>query len=779
MAFQMLAIVFLWGNILPIASAQSLNRLTTYEPGIYRFITDTTSKSLQPGGHEIRMMLETDIGTGGHHRLHIRITPHNAGRFATSGDVEIRCKPWFTTEFENCEASIVIPVLAGETEANGSALLKFSSTGNYYAYYELRTYFEGRFRPESSTRIQNQRSAASYSHQSLKQRLILISERSESLNSGRTEAIRIFQTSPDRWYSPAKTAKDERHGFGCIERLPNNWLELSNFTTILIDARDVLTLPDASVSVLNHYVQGGGRLVINRTTDQSKVFEKLTRGVDYPIQGDIQFPQTQSSAGTYEYTSTGSRPDLLSDEFDLLPGTSWDMFCELVFVDYQNYDWMVTPGGLGTPALPWISSEEFTDALIDTGLSYVDSQIPLWNSLHKVWRNLEFDAAPVEEAGGTEGRTFPDTAFTVRMGLGSIHFPRRFQASDHDDFPDGITNHGDRFSGGIDDDYWRWLIPTVGKTPAWAFLIFVGAFVGVVAPGLMAWSNRTKRRVWLLLLMPVFALLATLGLFTFGFINDGMASMTRIRSYTVLDRDGNGMAWSRQTCFTAFIPDGGMPFGPETMVNRIVARSELGDIVYAQKFQGDKQVYTNYLPARRQTQFVLLHPIRALKLAESVVLDGDTLRIKNETDYAWRGGVFVDPTHRTFALDRLEPGASVELQPIDLDDARMKLMQLHNQVPLQAPLDAPTGNQKSLGEFFFGYSRYRSPTSQGLQEEDLWSDIIRLSPNKHLSFAMSTGTHLPPPKNSFVLYVEQAPHLEKCLPKGEEVESLHGIAGYW
>lgn len=105
------------------------------------------------------------------------------------------------------------------------------------------------------------------------------------------------------------------------------------------------------------------------------------------------------------------------------------------------------------------------------------------------------------------------------------------------------------------------------------FLVFVALFVGGAAPGLMFWTNRHKRRVWLVVLMPLTAAICTVLLFGYGLLKDGLGVVSRLRSLAFIEEKGDGLIWSRQNYFAATVSNQGMRVGPETQFTPVTVNS--------------------------------------------------------------------------------------------------------------------------------------------------------------------------------------------------------------
>ncbi|MBU6172483.1 MAG: hypothetical protein KGQ60_01690, partial [Planctomycetes bacterium] len=375
--------------------------------------------------------------------------------------------------------------------------------------------------------------------------------------------------------------------------------------------------------------------------------------------------------------------------------------------------------------------------------------------------------------------TLPETIQAYRLGLGTIELTLDDTHHDLRLGSESYTNHTRRFENGIGDDFWEWLIPKVGKTPVFSFLAFVLFFVGMLAPGLMIWSNRKGRRIWLLLLMPLLAMAGTCGLFAFGIIKDGFTSESRVRSLAVVGEDGRGIVWSRQAYFSAYVPSDGISFTEDAMVTPLTPESIQNSRDFIQSFSGGRMNLTGLLSPRIQEQFCVMHPIASINPVGRGESQDPVLRdqsIINRGESTWQLALFVDKKGLLFMAENVPEGASATLTQLDEKEASGRLLKSYSQVPLQVPEDAPSIDQVSLGESFFGRNRWQTKTHLGgMHEEEVWKQLLGSDMNAS-ELGKLANRYAP---GSFILFVDKAPYLQRCLDFASESNSLHTIVGRW
>jgi hypothetical protein len=792
MPSKIIAILFFWGvawscSLSQSSLSQSVN-IDQLSRGKYLMFSNR--RTGETGDLDAEIMVETAHAMRGHHRIHFRVTPSKLGRFPTTGTLVFRLATYDYNSNGSTGCIVSVPIVAGEFEARSSVLFNIDGSNSY-----LRVSATLNGRPLaglSAFVFGDQRQWYSGDQKIF---LNLISASTSSLSGPRRIAYQELeklhrQTESGNWYRADQLASQTEYGYGLVERIPKNWLELSHFGVIQIDGKDYLQLSDDSHRVLMQYVQAGGHLNIQRADQPIRIWSKLCeRGMlryESLARKEIaRIIRNQNDPSQDDLTRL-RKSDFIYQNGDLVPSTVWDTFCELLVDDeIEASTGVYRTRGTGGMGVVNLSAYPLQTLLEENGkevlLALLDQQLlfaHVWSEQFLQWNRLSFEEASASDAelDSKIVQSTPTEEYDAACGLGRIRVAYGRTLMDQFPTESGITNASLRFVGGFGAGYWDWLIPSVGKTPVWSFLLFVVVFVGLVAPGLIVWTNRTGRRVWLILWMPCLALLATTSLFAFGFIKDGFTSVSRIRSLTMVDRDGNGMVWSRQSYFSAYLPSDGIRFGKETMVTRVWPTSENASYQQWMREEGEEIVYSGLLPARIQSQYLITHPVSDLQVVEkrrSLSDNATAPAVFNRGNSKWLVGLFVDSQGAYYMIENVEPNQEAVLAPIESEDAYKKLTAFYNQNPLRAPVDAPMENQRSLSDSFWGRYTYSTiDPDDATVEEQVWRSILG-DPLLRLPSTML------PPQGTYVLFTEQAPHIEKCLPDATESASLHTIAGYW
>jgi hypothetical protein len=353
-----------------------------------------------------------------------------------------------------------------------------------------------------------------------------------------------------------------------------------------------------------------------------------------------------------------------------------------------------------------------------------------------------------------------------RAGFGSVVLKPEKGRSALDKWPS--RNRIERLSGTMRDEYWNWLIPEVGKTPVWTFFGIVVLLVGIGAPAILIWSQRIQRRIWTVLAIPVLSLVSVLSLFVYGTIKDGWTSLVRIRSLTILDAEGNGAVWSRQTYFAGSLPGGKIKLSSDAELIPLRSR-ESSDLTQYQDDTG--QEYSGVLSLRRQNQVCITHPVQNTKLLRMGSLASGVEGLpesQNDSELTLRAVVCCDPSGRVYQSMNVPPKGKIAWQESTPEDAAKRLKQLYDEQALVVPADAPDDRTYSIFDFFRVRSIPWNPAGavySEFTEEEEWQSRLT-----------TWGDKAP---RKFMAVVDRAPQLEKCLPEARETGSLHMVIGTW
>ena len=170
-------------------------------------------------------------------------------------------------------------------------------------------------------------------------------------------------------------------------------------------------------------------------------------------------------------------------------------------------------------------------------------------------------------------------------------------------------------------NFWQFLIPGVGLTPVLQFQILISLFVILIGPVNYLLLRRWHKLNLLPITVGTSAAVATLALFGYAIVHDGLGVRVRARSFTELDqRHGEAVCWSRLSYYAGLSPSRGLTFSgdvavyplriaqqqssrnwrdnPELQIDWVDPEPNAAEQLPSQHFS------SAWLPARTPTQFV-------------------------------------------------------------------------------------------------------------------------------------------------------------------------------
>jgi len=728
------------------------------------------------------------------------VAPQRGGVFKSNGNLKVHFANGQYFSETGTQAVLELTIEQGVAEARGEILANMFDTQVVNIFATLN----GQRLSGQKVYAYNQLSFSGVSNAPC---LVVFSKESLRLDPRRKDAKADFEKT-GRWYSQSEVRGlgTNRSMYAESSRLPNNWLYLSVFDQVTVSATEFDALSEGAVEALDNYASAGGVLVLCDVKNLGKVRHRFDINMN-ASKSDADLVASKSTWSTAAGpASVAAIENVQQSDFDstidLFPDTLWDQFQAKCLVDGFSNTPRYNQPGYYSPAYSdagdLLDSIHFIwNALPEVGLSLIDLELaPLEIAASRFQEAYAIPLSPAvsqvtggrEETGDLEETL--KSNLTFQHGFGTIRLEpnsRRDTATLFRDsssfFPMVPINRVHRFKDGIGNDFWGWLIPSVGRTPVIPFLVFVSAFAGLVVPGLLFWCNQHKRRVWLVVLMPLLAAVFTFGLFGYGVLKDGFGSVCRLRSFACLDSGGNGMVWSRQSYFAARVPSEGIVVGAETQVAPLTIHSSK-DLPGSQQFDLDgKQSYAGLLQPRVQSQFSITHPLRGLSIVRRTNELDEVLGSKsvvNDSGFTWSVALFVDAESRCFVAEDVVQGSRAQWTEKEMEDAVRVLRRKYLSVSTSPPADAPSADQYTLNQFFRNYFNNfngRGNNTGMIFEEDFWAERVGIAPPR-AGRTQNTSPFKPLP-NSFIILADQAPYLERCLPGAVEQDGLHGVMGSW
>lgn len=310
--------------------------------------------------------------------------------------------------------------------------------------------------------------------------------------------------------------------------------------------------------------------------------------------------------------------------------------------------------------------------------------------------------------------------------------------------------------------YWEWVLENVARPPVYAFLGVMSGFVLLVGPVSYFLTRRRGRTYLMFLIAPVLATFATLLLFGYGVLADGLGTQVRVRQITWVDRGPDGAVggaarMTRATYFAGLRPAEGLKFSADAAVYPIVDDEEGFDGLQSAPLKLDRRIALDnqhqqftggFLPSRRQRQFIATRPIDE---AGGIVwkptaggASGGPLTARNEFPFRVLRLIVRDADGNYHHSSGIPVGREVALQPLVNEGAMLR--ELYMGEPLEPPLGyAPSyrhrprygpgwdifeGERQSLS-LLPNQAWYRTGIERGLLESQLRTMLLddRAIPN--------------------------------------------------
>ncbi|NOZ41352.1 MAG: hypothetical protein GXP24_14165 [Planctomycetes bacterium] len=330
---------------------------------------------------------------------------------------------------------------------------------------------------------------------------------------------------------------------------------------------------------------------------------------------------------------------------------------------------------------------------------------------------------------------------------------------------DWATRHGNDPSSG-NPNFNNLLIPDVGAAPVFEFQLLISLFVIGIGP-VNYWLLRRRNQLPLLLVtVPVAALAATLLLFTYGFLADGIGVRVRVRSMTLLDqRVGEVASWARLSYYAGIAPSDGLKMPVDTVVYPILpSRSESSNFGRRHVNQqrslewNQQQLLTRgWMGSRTPTQYLAI-TARPTKKQLEFKVQPEQLSVTNQLGTQVLALVVQDHEGNIFVGDSLAAGGTAKLAPSTYVQAASKIRKLLTENLPQLPAGYVSKKRSYNGD----YSVSMTESLMELHFETIVSPVATGWGNGTYVAVTATGIEIP-------LGVEGA----------TESSSFHVVRGTW
>ncbi|MEM1069167.1 MAG: hypothetical protein AAGI63_09745 [Planctomycetota bacterium] len=225
------------------------------------------------------------------------------------------------------------------------------------------------------------------------------------------------------------------------------------------------------------------------------------------------------------------------------------------------------------------------------------------------------------------------------------------------------------------DNYWMWLIPSVGQPPVKAFVVLNTLFALLMGPFCYFYFRRRERLYLLYFAAPAMAFVMTIGLFVFALVSDGVQTQIRSRQLTWIDPvHEQHVQQSRQTYFAVMGRERGIHLDDEVAVYP-VQHSPTYTYNYYDRRQSDtrsdgevidgpdERIHRgSFFPSRSQVQYLMTN---AKQDAGCVRFNSQAGTIENELDFALKQVIVCDQQGNVWMVSDLPAGESATAERAD------------------------------------------------------------------------------------------------------------------
>jgi hypothetical protein len=310
-----------------------------------------------------------------------------------------------------------------------------------------------------------------------------------------------------------------------------------------------------------------------------------------------------------------------------------------------------------------------------------------------VFKNLEKAEHPFAET--KEAKELATGLQRGSFGLGEIittdsedPFPGSFQHWKSIALLQGPTRLHWPDRNGVDvpkgnDNYWSWLIRSVGQPPVKSFVLLNLLFAIFIGPVCYRFLRRRQRLYLLYFVAPCVAVLVTGSLFAYAILIDGVTTKQRTRQLTWIDAVNQyNVSQSRSTYYRVLgygqqvaVPNDTAiyPVRHSPVLHGYYARNSSESRLHGSYTDaGDRQLLGGgFLPTRSQVQYLATQP---RKSDESVDVDWDSGTVTNRLQQTIQRLIVSDSDGKYWEVSDLTSQSSVKLQPCPRADKALAQM---------------------------------------------------------------------------------------------------------
>lgn len=343
-------------------------------------------------------------------------------------------------------------------------------------------------------------------------------------------------------------------------------------------------------------------------------------------------------------------------------------------------------------------------------------------------------------------------------------------------FSDLSHQFGKSFTQG-NPQFFDFLIPGVGAAPVTAFQILLTLFVIVIGPVNYFWLRKRHRLSWMLVTVPVSALVVSGLLLVYGLLSDGFDVRLRARSATYLDQTAKtAVTQARLSYYAGFAPRDGLRFSAKSTIypivltnysNRRNQNATSRTVDWENPVAGDnddrsQRLVSGWFNSRTPTQYVTTTAVRSTREVRFSESQGK-LTVKNLLGTKIQALAVCDERGNFHYIQDLAADNVAELRSVNAADITTTMYQYHDAARLEAPsaLTPFSGSSRS--------SRSQPQTA-----------TFQSSIDSPLEITIARALNYSPSPRTYFAVIDEWPDLEIGVTSAtREGGCFHVVIGKW
>lgn len=323
--------------------------------------------------------------------------------------------------------------------------------------------------------------------------------------------------------------------------------------------------------------------------------------------------------------------------------------------------------------------------------------------------------------------------------------------------------------------FWEFLIPGVGVAPVTTFELLITLFVILIGPVNYFVLRSIGRLNFLIVTVPLGALMVTAVLMTYAVLSDGLSTKSRVRTVTLLDQTtGHGASWSRQAYYAGLASTSGLVYPVDAAVYEYEQYPLTEHTGQKRMTWGDEQVLQGgYFRSRVTQQFLAIRPFQTPHRLVVSTQEGKVF-VKNELGTTVSRLILLDEQGVQLFAKEIDAEAKKELLMATTED-----LSEFRRLISQANLSIPEGFERRA------YARTSSNRTNYYVQSSNMPEIYQTEPSfsqalmeREFQGQMAHAFHAMGPR-SYIAIVEHFPESPLGMDVRPGEKSIEIVVGRW